>query len=230
MLVPIGTLRSSKMLLMLFVLSLALAPLTRAQNSSTSGTANAAQESIADAARRSREQAKNATKPSKVITDDDLDKGNIKPGSQGLTVDAPATLQTQPPTPGAVAEAEVTSSAQVDPAAAPAQSDDPEITHVKELIADAEKDADLARRDLALQQDTVLSNPDHDRDTAGKAKIDAMQLDIAAKQQEVEALKVQLAKLEQRKATKRAPKLAQPKPAEQPAAPQTPMSQPPTQQ
>ena len=50
--------------------------------------------SIADAARRSREQAKNATKASKVITDDDLDRTKVKPGQQGLTVDAPAKLET----------------------------------------------------------------------------------------------------------------------------------------
>ncbi len=228
--VRIGTLRSSKMLLTLFVLSLTVAPLTRAQNSSTSGTANAAQESIADAARRSREQAKSATKASKVITDDDLDKGNVKPGAQGLTVDAPATLQTQPPSAGAVAEAEVTPSTPADPAATAAPTDDPEVAHVKEMIADHEKDADLGRRDLALQQDTFLSNPDHEHDAAGKAKIDALQQDINAKQQEIDGLKARLATLEQHKARKPAPKPAEPKPAEQPAAPQSPAPQPPPQQ
>jgi hypothetical protein len=232
--VRIGTLRFSRVFSTLFALSLATVPVLCAQDSSASGAASAAP-SIADAARRSREQAKSATKASKVITDDDLDKGNIKPGAQGLTVDAPATLQTQPPTAGAVAEAEVTTATPGDPAAAPAASDDPEIAHVKEMIADDEKDADLTKRDLALQQDDFLSKPDHEHDTAGKAKLDAMQADLVAKQQEIDGLKARLANLEQRKAKKSASKPAEPKPAEQPTGQQpavtpAPAAQPPVQQ
>jgi hypothetical protein len=60
-------------------------------------SSDAQSQSIAEAARRSREQTKNTTKPSKVITDDDLDKNNVKPGAQGLTVDAPAKLETNRP-------------------------------------------------------------------------------------------------------------------------------------
>src|SRR6202045_1202855 len=126
-------------------------------------------QSIAEAARRSRQTAKNATKPSKVITDDDLDREYIKPGEQGLTVDAPPKLEVQPPPPDAVAEAAVKLSAPPDPAVAPTPSDDPEIARLKKKIADAEKDADLARRELALDQDTFYSNPDYGHDTAGKA-------------------------------------------------------------
>src|SRR5450432_4684745 len=113
-------------------------------------------QNIAEAARRSREQAKSATKPSKVITDDDLDKKGVKPGQQGLTADAPARLETQPPTPDAVAAAAATTSASTDPATAPAASDDPEIAQLKDQIADAEKDAELGNRELALQQDSYL--------------------------------------------------------------------------
>jgi hypothetical protein len=164
------------------------------QNSATPSSTTSS--SIADAARRSREQAKNATKPSKVVTDDDLDKGNIKPGAQGLTVDAPAQLETQPVAPGAVAAAEDSSTKPVDPAATPAPSDDPEIAHVKESIALAEKDADFMRRELALQQDTFFSNPDHEHDTAGQAKLDAAQQEIATKQQDIDRLKARLATLQ----------------------------------
>ena len=135
--------------------------------------ANEQSQNIAEAARRSREQAKNATKPSKVITDDDLDKKGVKPGQQGLTVDAPAKLETQPPTPDQVAAAATTpAAAATDPGAAPAAADDPEVAQLKEQLADAEKDADLGKRELALQQDSYLSNPDHEHDSAGKAKVD----------------------------------------------------------
>jgi hypothetical protein len=214
--VRMGMPRLIKLVATVFAVSLAVGAGTRAQSSSASDNVNSAQ-SIADAARKSREQAKNATKPSKVITDDDLDKGNIKPGAQGLTVDAPATLQTQAPTAGAVAVAETTSSTPADPATAPAATDDPEIARVKDMIAVAEKNADFLRRDLALQQDTFLSNPDHEHDTVGKAKIDGMQQEIDLKQQDIERLKARLATLEQQHSVQ-----APARPAEQPATPEVP--------
>jgi hypothetical protein len=174
-------------------------------------TSDAQSQSIAEAARRSRQTAKNATKPSKVITDDDLDKGNIKPGAQGLTVDSPPRLETQPPSPEAVSDAAAASAP--DPATVAAPSDDPEILRLKNSIADAEKDAELARRDLALQQDTFFSNPDHDHDTAGKAKLDGLQQQINEKQQQIDRLKTRLAAMEELEKKKRVPA----KPAAAPA-------------
>jgi hypothetical protein len=168
----------------------------QAQDSSTSDTQS---QSIADAAKRSRDKAKNSTKSSKVITDDDLDKGKVKPGAQGLNVEAPAKLETAPPPSDDVAAAAKTSSTPPDTATAPAAEDDPEILRLKSSIADAEKDADLARRDLALQQDTFLSNVDHVHDNAGKAKLAGMQQDIDARQQDIDKMKVRLAALEELK-------------------------------
>src|ERR1700676_169126 len=177
-------------------------------------------QSIAEAARKSRQSAKNATKPSKVITDDDLDKENIKPGAQGLTVDGPAKLETQPPSPDAVADAAATPSVPPDPATAAAPSDDPEIARLKDLIADAEKDADLARRDLALQQDTFYSNPDYVHDIAGKAKLAALQQQINDKQQEIDRLKTRLAALDEAQKKKRGKAAARPQaPADQSTRP-----------
>src|ERR1700737_4044599 len=178
----------------------AAAPQGQSQDRQSS---DAQSQSIANAARRSREKSKNATKPSKVITDDDLDKGNIKPGAQGLTLDAQPKLETQPPSPEAVADAAPTSAP--DPVTVAAPSDDPEILRLKDAIADAEKDAELARRELALQQDTFFSNPDHDHDTAGKAKLDALQQQINNKQKEIDRLKMRLAATEELQKKKRAP-------------------------
>jgi hypothetical protein len=188
-------------------------------------SSDAQSQSIAEAARKSRQAAKNSSKPSKVITDDDLDKENIKPGAQGLNVGAPAELETQPPSPDAVAEAAATPSTPPDPATAPAASDDPEIARLKDTIADAEKDADLARRDLALQQDTFYSNPDYVHDTGGKAKLAGLQQQINDKQQEIERLKARLAKLEEAQKKKRAsakPAAAPPAPADQGASQNVP--------
>jgi flagellar motility protein MotE (MotC chaperone) len=181
-------------------------------------SSNTQSQSIADAARRTREKAKNATKPSKIISDDDLDKENIKPGAQGLNVESPAELETQPPSPDAVTDAAATPSTPRDPATEPAASDDPEIGRLKDKIADAEKDADLARRELTLDQDTFYSNPDYEHDVAGKAKLAVLQQQINEKQQEVDRLKARLAKLEEEQKKKRTSS----KPA---AAPQQPADQ-----
>lgn len=179
-------------------------------------SSDAQNQSIAEAARKSRQAAKNSSKPSKVITDDNLDKENIKPGAQGLNVGAPAELETQPPSPGAVAEAAATPSTPPDPATEVAASDDPEIARLKDTIADAEKDADIARRDLALQQDTFYSNPDYVHDTAGKAKLAGIQQQINDKQQEIDRLKTRLAALEETQKKKRGKAAARPQaPADQ---------------
>jgi hypothetical protein len=204
----------------LFLMATAVVHATPRQSgqSQDQSPSDAPSPSIADAAKRSREQAKSATKPSKIITDDDLDKSNIKPGAQGLTVDAPAKLETQPPTPGAVAEAATTPATTADPATAPAPSDDPEMAKLKEVIADAEKDTDLLRRELALQQDTYLSNADHEHDTAGKAKVDDLQQQIDVKQQDVDRLKTKLAAMQELHHT--TPAAA--KPTSQPTTPVAP--------
>ena len=180
---------------------------------------------IAEAARRSRERAKNATKPSKVITDDDLDKKGVKPGQQGLTVDAPVQLETQSPTPGAVAAAKEVMAA-TEPAAEVAPSDDPEVAQLKVQITDAEKDADLGKRELALQQDSYLSNPDHEHDTAGKAKVDALQQQIADKQQEIDKLKTRLAAAQELHKAPPPPAKAPNPPANPPAVPANPPAEP----
>jgi flagellar motility protein MotE (MotC chaperone) len=183
-------------------------------------SSDAQNQSIAEAARKSRQSAKNSSKPSKVITDDDLDKENIKPGAQGLNVGAPAELETQPPSPGAVAEAAATPSTPPDPATEAAASDDPEMARLKDAIADAEKDADLSRRDLALQQDTFYSNPDYVHDTAGKAKLAAIQQQINDKQQDIDRLKTRLAALEETQKRKRGKAAARPPaPADQSTIP-----------
>ena len=68
---------------------------------------------------------------------------------------------------------------------------------MKAAIADAEKDADLLNRELALQQDTYLSNADHAHDTAGKAKLDALQQQVNDKGQDIDRLKPRLAALQE---------------------------------
>ena len=158
-------------------------------------------QSVADAARRAREQKKAAGKqPAPVITDDTL-----KPAAPA----PPEATPTPPPAPAAQPAAD--SSGAPDAGAAPAgqpapaanagdtdqkTKDSPELAKLKQQVAEAQKDLELLQRELALQQDTYFSNPDHSHDLAGKAKLEAMLEQIPDKQQAVDALKTQLAALQ----------------------------------
>jgi hypothetical protein len=158
-------------------------------------------ESVADAARRAREEKKSSpktsTKSSKVITDDDVVK-TPKP-SDGINVGAPAKLETQPPSDASVAAVE-----KADQTAASGgvkKDDDPEIAQAKEQVAKVSKELDLAKRELALDQDTFYSNTDYAHDKAGQTKLADEQQQINVKQQELDGLKAHLQDLEARKKT-----------------------------
>ena len=170
-------------------------------------------QSVADAARRAKEAKEKASAKSKVITDDDLDAKRVRPGEQGLTTPAPQ-LETGPPPAADVAAAEAADKAAAkSPADAPAKkTDSPEVARLKAELARAEQDLDPSKREAALAQDTYSSNPDHARDTAGKAKLDSMQQQIGDQQKIVEELRAQLAALQP-------PEAAKPATPEPPAAP-----------
>ena len=154
---------------------------------------------MADAARRARNQKKNSAKSSKVITDDDLDRHEFKPVKGGFNVGAAPELETGPPSPGAVAAAEAADNASDEEAQKQAAAQDEDIAKVKSQITQGEKDLDVSRRQLALDQDAYLSNPDHVHDTAGKSNLDNEKQQINDRQEEVERLKVRLAALEELK-------------------------------
>lgn len=194
-------LRSSSLRLCLAVITttttLSLAPLGRSQDSGT--------QSVAEAARRTREQKKAAAKqPAPVITNDTLkpapssdQAGNTAvPGSAAQPAPAaqPATGSSSAPDQSA-APAGQPASAVNGEATDQKTKDSSEVAAMKLQLAEAQKALDLLQRDLALQQDTYISNPDHARDIAGKAKLDAMLQQIAGSQQTVDALKAQLAAL-----------------------------------
>ena len=183
-------------LAMPLIVACSLLPRASAAQSQDSQTQQT--QSVADAARRSREDKKNTAKSSKVITDDDLDK-TPKPGAEGLNVGAPPKSDSQPPSPAAVAAAEAADQAAASPTkdSSKKAGQDPEITKLKEQIAQAKKELDLLQRERALDQDTFYSNTDYAHDTAGKAKLASEQQQIDDKQQQLEGLKTRLAALQE---------------------------------
>jgi hypothetical protein len=144
-------------------------------------------QSVAEAARRAREQKKAAAKPAKVFTDDDVKPA--EPGSSGATA-APPTAPASSNAADAPAPAGTSS-----PADPKNEKKSKEIAGLKEMLKQMQSDLDLLQRDQALKQDTYYSNPDYLHDTAGKSILDAIKQQIGDKQQELDQLKAKLAEL-----------------------------------
>jgi site-specific DNA-adenine methylase len=144
-------------------------------------------QSVAEAARRAREEKKKAAaKPARVITEDE-----VKPATPDASGAAPASTATAAPSDASNAQAAGTSGA----TGSKDEKKAKEIAAVKEQIKQTQSDLDLLQRDQALQQDTYYSNPDYVHDTAGKAKLDGMKQQVSDKQQELDKLKAHLAEL-----------------------------------
>jgi hypothetical protein len=165
-------------------------------------------QSVADAARRAREQKKAAAKqPAPVITDDTLkpaapaaQAANV-PAQSPANAPAPATQPTADSSGAPDASAAPAPTGQPAPAASAGDTDrkakdSAELAALQQQVADAQKGLELLQRELALQQDTYFSKPDHSHDLGGKATLDAMLQQITDKRQAVDALKTQLAALQ----------------------------------
>jgi hypothetical protein len=174
--------------------TLPIATLAQSQDAQAQQSASS-DASVADAARRARDQKKNAAKSSKVITDDELDRHEFKPGKAGFNVMAPPQLETEPPSAEAVAAAQAAD----EDAEKEAAAQDADIASLKLKITQAEKDLDVLRRQLALDQDSYLSKTDYAHDTVGQSNLDSERQQINDKQAQIERLKTRLAALEELK-------------------------------
>jgi uncharacterized coiled-coil protein SlyX len=165
-------------------------------------------QSVADAARRAREQKKAADKqPSPVITNDTLKPAapvaptTEAPAPPPALTQSPDAAPAPPSAPSAQSPADSSSAADAQALGAPASpaaeadpksKDSAEVAAQKHQLADAQKELDLLQRELTLEQDNVYSKPNSASDTAGKAKLDDITQQLAGKQQAVEALKARL--------------------------------------
>jgi hypothetical protein len=200
-------------------------PPAQAQSQDASQQSSSQESSVANAARRNRDKKKNpsdSSKPTKVLTDDDLDRKNLKPGQDGLNVGASPMMETAPPSSEAVAAAEAADEAP-EKAAKDAAEQGAKSAKLKLEITEAESGFDVAQRQLALDQDSYLSNPDHVHDLAGKAKLDDEKQEVTDRQREIERLKARLAALEELKSRR---KSAQTQPTSQPQSENAPSTPP----
>ena len=151
-------------------------------------------QSVAEAARRTREKKKDAAnKPAKVITDETLD---VKKG------DVQSAVAEEPKIPGAPdTKAQAAPGAPNAPGNAAAKDEKreklrKELTELKEQVKQALMDLDLLQRENRLDQDAYYSKPSYGSDTAGKQKLDDEKQQISNKQDEVARLKAKLADLQ----------------------------------
>lgn len=154
-------------------------------------------QSVAEAARKAREQKKASAKPVPVITEDNLKPPT--PAEKAVEAAADAQAAANPAAPADAAKpgpkSDAAQNAQKADDEAKKKKAKAELDGLKEQLAGAKKSLDLLQRELALDQDTFLSNPYHDRDTAGQAKLDGIKQQISDKQQQVDVLKTRIAAL-----------------------------------
>jgi hypothetical protein len=153
-------------------------------------------QSVAEAARQARAAKKAAAKPTKVISDDDIDVKSVKPGAEGLNVGSAPRSDAVPPAPAAVAAIEAADTAAAETNRQGKAGESAEIARAKQELAELEKQLNLLQRGFALDQDSYYSKPDYAADRDGKAKLDAEQQRIRDKQPELDRAKALLAELQ----------------------------------
>jgi hypothetical protein len=147
--------------------------------------------SVADAARRARQQKQASAKPSSVITDDTL-----RP-APATAAAAPSALPAEAPAPTAQASTEAAESAERKASETDDEAEQKkrDIAKLKEEIAQKQQQLKFLKSDLALKQDTFYSNPDHQHDADGKNKLDSVKSDIKQAEDELAALQAKISDL-----------------------------------
>jgi predicted RNase H-like nuclease (RuvC/YqgF family) len=147
--------------------------------------------SVAEAARRARQQKETASKPAQVVTNDSLTPAPANP--PGEAPGAPAQAESSTP-----AASESAAQAENPPPAASTQNPErikKEVESLKQEIANKQRIVTDLQREIALEQDIVYRNPDYQHDTAGKQKLDSLQSDLKQNQDDLAALKAKLTDL-----------------------------------
>lgn len=158
--------------------------------------------SVADAARRAREQKKSAAKPVRTLTNDDL---RALPDNTVSTATAATPPQDATGSDQAKPEADTAAPAKAAAAAEPAnQTEDSKkrgrieaaLKQAKAELTQAQGELDILQRKAALDSDALYSKTDYARDTEGKARLDADTQQVNDKKSQVDDLKAKVAALQ----------------------------------
>jgi len=174
------------------LLSLGLLPFAASAQSQSDNS------SVADAARRAREQKKAAAKPARTLTNDDLPAAPAERAQ-------PAVAPTDAAEPAANSDQAKPEGEAAAPAKAPVPADsggkkraetEAALKRAKAELAQAQSELDVLQRQAALDSDTYYSKTDYARDTDGKARLDADAQQVNDKKSRVEDLKAKVVALQ----------------------------------
>jgi len=150
--------------------------------------------SVADAARKSREQKKNAAKPARTLTNDDLPAALPAEGKPATAPSEQATGEDGKPAAGA-ADKKVAAADQEKLAAKKADAE-AALKQAKADLAQSEGELNVLERKQKLDSDSYYSKTGYVDDTQGKALLDADAREIGDKKSQAEALKTKIAELQ----------------------------------
>jgi hypothetical protein len=128
----------------------------------------------------------------KVISDGDVDMTNFKPGSSGVAFGSPPLSDAQPQSPARINEVMLDQRVASLKKAVQLACDTPHGAEIQAKLDSAESQLKLLQSEFNLDQSSYYSKPGYSGDTAGKAKLDAEQLQIQSLQAEVDRLKSEL--------------------------------------
>lgn len=181
-----------------YLLGLLLAPLIAA----TAAVPVLAQDSqsVADAARRAREEKKNAPKTATVITNDTL-----KPSDPSASASPAAAPTPSQDASSAQSAAPSSGASSASPSAEPAPKKEvapedlekkkAEDTAARAELEEAKRAVDLAQRELSLASDDFYTHPDFSKDEAGKARIEELKQALSLKQEDLDKVRAKLKEL-----------------------------------
>jgi hypothetical protein len=153
--------------------------------------------SVAEAARKAREQKKNAPKAARTVTNDDLPAAPLA-GGQPAAAPAPAAEGSK----AAGDSARPAEKKAADAAAAKQESAEKKaeieaaLKQAKADLAQSQGELNVLERKQALDSSAYYSQTDYRQDAAGKAALDAGAGEISDKKNQVEALKSKIAELQ----------------------------------
>jgi hypothetical protein len=128
----------------------------------------------------------------KVISDGDVDMTNFKPGSSGVAFGSPPLSDAQPQSPARINEVMLDQRVASLKKAVRIACNTPQGAEIQAKLDSAESQLKLLQSEFDLDQSSYYSKPGYSGDTAGKAKLDAEQLQIQSLQAEVDRLKSEL--------------------------------------
>jgi hypothetical protein len=166
--------------------------------------------SVAEAARRAREQKKNTAKPNRTLTNDDIPSApagsSNTAGSQASTTTSaqPSASSTEAPAnsantaaPGNADTAQTTKTSENQTADQKKAVNAAALERAKKELAQALNELDVMQRKNVLDADSYYSKTDFGSDKGGKANLDAEQTQIGSKKEAAEKIKARVMELQE---------------------------------